>query len=62
MQAKYPPSAYSGGRARLPDWLVGVPCAAYLERAAGCSHSRTAIASVTSPACPATTSPGSCAP
>lgn len=35
MQAKYPPSAYSGARARLPDWLAGVPCAAYLERAVG---------------------------
>jgi hypothetical protein len=33
MQAKYPPSAYSGARARLPDWLVGVPYAADLERA-----------------------------
>jgi SAM-dependent methyltransferase len=33
MQAKYPPTAYSRGRARLPDWLVGVPCAAYLDRA-----------------------------
>jgi SAM-dependent methyltransferase len=35
MQAKYPPSAYSGVRARLPDWLVGVPAAAYLDRAVG---------------------------
>ena len=35
MQAKYPPGAYRGVRARLPDWLVGVPCAAYLDRAVG---------------------------
>jgi protein-L-isoaspartate O-methyltransferase len=35
MQAKYPPGAYSGVRARLPDWIVGVPSAAYLDRAVG---------------------------
>jgi hypothetical protein len=35
MQAKYPPSAYRGVRARVPDWLVGVPSAAYLDRAVG---------------------------
>ncbi|HEV8277041.1 MAG TPA: methyltransferase domain-containing protein [Streptosporangiaceae bacterium] len=33
MQAKYPAGAYSGVRARLPDWLIGVPYARYLERA-----------------------------
>ncbi len=33
MQAKYPPNAYRGVRARLPDWLIGVPYARYLERA-----------------------------
>ncbi len=33
MQAKYPASAYSGMRARLPDWVIGAPYARYLERA-----------------------------
>jgi SAM-dependent methyltransferase len=33
MEAKYPPSAYRGVRSRLPDWLIGVPYARYLERA-----------------------------
>jgi SAM-dependent methyltransferase len=33
MSAKYPPSAYSGARARLPDWFVGAPYARYLDRA-----------------------------
>jgi SAM-dependent methyltransferase len=33
MQAKYPPSAYSGARARIPDWLIGVPSARYLDGA-----------------------------
>jgi len=33
MDAKYPSDAYRGCRARLPDWLVGVPYARYLERA-----------------------------
>jgi S-adenosylmethionine-diacylgycerolhomoserine-N-methlytransferase len=35
MPAKYPPSAYSGARARLPDWFIGVPYARYLDRAVG---------------------------
>jgi SAM-dependent methyltransferase len=33
MQAKYPPNAYRGVRARLVDWVIGVPYARYLERA-----------------------------
>ena len=33
MQAKYPASAYRGARARIPDWLIGVPAAGYLDRA-----------------------------
>ena len=33
MQAKYPASAYRGVRADIPDWLIGVPYARYLERA-----------------------------
>lgn len=35
MQAKYPPTAYRGVRARVPDWLIGVPAARYLDRAVG---------------------------
>lgn len=35
MQAKYPVSAYRGARARIPDWLIGVPAARYLDRAVG---------------------------
>jgi SAM-dependent methyltransferase len=33
MAAKYPPGAYSGARARLPGWFIGVPYARYLDRA-----------------------------
>ena len=33
MQAKYPASAYRGVRAGIPDWLIGVPYARYLDRA-----------------------------
>jgi SAM-dependent methyltransferase len=33
MTAKYPASAYRGVRASIPDWLIGVPCARYLDRA-----------------------------
>jgi hypothetical protein len=33
VQAKYPASAYRGVRADIPDWLIGVPYARYLERA-----------------------------
>lgn len=33
VQTKYPATAYRGVRAGIPDWLIGVPYARYLERA-----------------------------
>ena len=33
MQPKYPPAAYRGFRASLPDWLIGLPTAADQQRA-----------------------------
>jgi hypothetical protein len=33
MEPKYPSEAYRGFRARLPDWLIGIPYARSLEHA-----------------------------
>ncbi len=33
IEPKYPSEAYRGFRSRLPDWLIGLPAARYLDRA-----------------------------